>query len=251
MRASVALSLLAIVLVGCGSSAPKAEEPKAEPVAAKTESAAKTEETAEADEPKADEKMKIPDACAGDGGCVMPSKFVLKLCGGVFPELALMFFQKGTPWRRAYLAVKEATPFNGLNGPSSDQKLVFEEELLVLSEKKVDTGGMQVSGAGASFDVQRWDGTCATVSAEEVRFNVPPKPKNALVPWRILEDATQNALLQNEALSKVAAERRKECKGATIGAVTDKCEKADKKLNALVVEVVRGGTSVPQPAKVP
>lgn len=181
----------------------------------------------------------------------MPRRFVAKLCAGVFPELALMFFQKGTPWRRAYLAVKEATPFNGLNGPSSEQKLVFEEEMLVLSEKKADTGGMQVSGAGSSFDLLRWDGTCATLSAEEVRFATPPKPKNATIPWRILEDATQNALLQNEAFAKVAAERRKECKGATIGAVTDKCEKADKKLNALLVEVVRGGASVPQPAKVP
>jgi hypothetical protein len=112
-------------------------------------------------------------------------------------------------------------------------------------------GGMQVSGAGSSYDVLRWDGTCATVSAEEIRFAVPPRPKHAKIPWRILEDATQNAILQNEAVAKVATERKKECKGVTIGAVSDKCEKADKKLNELVFEAVRGGTEVPQPGKLP
>jgi hypothetical protein len=162
-----------------------------------------------------------------------------------------MFFAKGSPWRRAYLSVKEAAPFNGLNGPSSEEKLTFEEELLVLGEKKVDTGGMQVSGAGSSFDLLRWDGTCVTLSAEEVRFAAPPKPKHATITWRLLEDPTQSALLQNEALAKVVAERKKECKGATMGAVTAKCEKADRALNQLVADVVRGGITVPQPAKIP
>jgi hypothetical protein len=251
MRATPALPLV-LLFLGCGGAdAPKAEEPKAAPAtsASPAESA-----TAEAQEPKpAEESKKIPDACA-DGNtaaCVMPAGFVKRLCTGVYPDLAMMFFQRGSPWRRAYLAVKETTPFNGFNGPSSEEKVLFDEEMLILREKKVDTGGMQVSGAGASFDLLRWDGTCVTLSAEEVRLAVPPKPKHAPIVWRHLEDATQNVLLQNEALAKVVAERRKECKGATIGEVTAKCEKADKALNILIVSAVRGGTVVPQPAKVP
>jgi hypothetical protein len=251
MRYLSALTLL--VVAGCGSSPPKAEEPKA---ASPTPDAAVKETAPEgAAEPKAEEESKgIPDACAGEkSACVMPRGFVKRLCGGsgTYPELALMFFQKGSPWRRAYVSVKEAAPFNGMNGPSSEEKLTFEEELLVLSENKVDTGGMQVSGAGSSYDLLRWDGTCVTLSAEEVRLTGPSKPKHAAIPWRILEDATQNALLQNEALATVATERKKECKGATIGAVSAKCEKADKKLNDLVVDAVRGGTTVPKPSKVP
>jgi hypothetical protein len=176
---------------------------------------------------------------------------VKRLCAGVYPELALMLFQKGTPWKRAYVAVKEAAPFNGFSGPSSEEKLVFEEELLVLRSKKVDTGGMQVSGAGSTYDVLRWDGSCATLSGEEVRLVAPPKPKHATIPWRILEDPTQEALKKDEALAKVAAERRKECKGATMGAVSAKCEKADRALNDLVVDAVRNGTTVPTPSKMP
>jgi hypothetical protein len=247
MRHSMALILLAAV--GCGGSAPPAEEPKSETT---TSAAAESKsETAEASK-AAEEPKGIPEACAGDSAaCVMPKGFVKRLCNGVYPELALYFFQKGSPWRRAYVAVKEVAPFNGLGGPSAEEKLTLDEELLVLSQMKADTGGMQVSGAGASFDVLRWDGTCATLSAEEVRFTAPPKPKHATIPWRSLADETQNALLQNDAISKTATERRKECKGATVGSVTAKCEKLDRKLNEVVFDAVRAGTKVPQPTKVP
>jgi hypothetical protein len=250
MRHSVWFTAVLFVM-GCGSSTPAPEAPSpatSEPAPATKES------SADADAAKAEEEAKnIPEACAGESKdpCQMPKAFVKKLCGGVFPELALMLFQKGTPWKRGYLSVKEAAPFNGLGGPSAEEKLVYEEELLVLTEMKAQTGGMQVSGAGASYDVLRWDGTCATLSAEEVRFATPAKPKHALIPWRILEDATQNALLANESLAKVAAERKKECKGATMGSVSAKCEKADRSLNDLVVEAVRTGTTVPKPSKVP
>lgn len=248
------LPLPLLLVIGCGSGAPPpAEEPKAEPAAASSSDASVEGAPAAADDKKAeDDGKRIPEKCAGDeGACVMPRAFVMRLCAKAYPELALYFFQKGSPWRRAHVAVREAAPFNGLNGPSSEEKLVFEEELLVLGEKKVDTGGMQVSGAGSSYDVLRWDGTCATMSAEEVRLGSPPKPKHATITWRFLEDATQNALLQNEKLAKLAEERRKECKGATMGNVTDKCEKADRKLNQLIAEAIRGGTTVPLPEKKP
>jgi hypothetical protein len=254
-KCSIAPSVAALVAAGflstaCGGSSPPASEaPKAEGAATAAPSDSGAPAPAAEDDAS---KKKIPDACAGDGSsCTMPKAFVKRLCGGSYPDLALLLFAKSTPWRRAYVSVKEADAFNGYGGPSSDEKLVFEEELLVLAEKKVDTGGMQVSGAGASYDCLRWDGTCATLSAEEVRFAAPSKPKHATVPWRALADDTQNALLQNDAVSKTATERRKECKGATTGSVTAKCEKLDHKLNDVVVEAVRSGASVPQPSKLP
>ena len=247
LLASLALLPLLAAWGGSPPPAPAAPEKAAAPSPPPADTAAAAEAPAEDASAK-----KLPDGCGGDSGaCVMPNAFVRRLCSGANPDLAIYFFAGGSPWRRAYVAVREAAPFNGLSGPTSDEKLVFDEELLVVSEKKVDTGGMQVSGAGASFDVLRWDGTCATVSAEEVRFQAPPKPKHAVVPWRALADATQNALLEDEKVGKIAAERRKECKGATMGTVSDKCEKADRKLNDLVVEAVRGGKKVPQPTKLP
>lgn len=245
-----------LFIVGCGGSKPAVEaqdKSSAEGASTSASSDKPTQDKPTEDAP-ADDGKSIPEACAdgtsGDG-CVMPKAFVKRICGGVYPELALMLFQKGSPWKRAYVAVKQANPFNGFSGPSSEEKLFFEEELLVLLSHKADTGGMQVSGAGSSYDVLRWDGSCATLSGEEVRLVAPPKPKHATIPWRVLEDATQEALKKDEALAKVASERRKECKGATMGAVSAKCEKADRMLNDLVVDAVRNGTPVPKPAKVP
>jgi len=181
----------------------------------------------------------------------MPAGFVKRLCAGIHPDLALVLFAKGTPWTRTYVSVKEADPYNGYSGPSSEQKLAFDEELLVLAERKPNLGGMSVSGAGASYDLLRWDGTCATLSAQEVRQQRPPKPRHAVIPWRALEDPTQQALLRDEHLAKVAADRKKECKGVTMGDVSAKCEKADRTLNDMVVEAVRSGVSIPMPAKLP
>ncbi len=238
-----------VFLLGCGSSATPAEAPAS---TAAPESSADPAAASDAKPAASEEAVKVPESCDGDASaCVMPNAFVKRLCAKSYPELALYFFRKGAPWRHAYVAVKEAAPFNGFGGPSAEEKLVFDEELLVLSEKKADTSGMQVSGAGASYDVIRWDGTCATLSAGEVRLQAPPKPKHATVPWRILEDATQAALTKNEPLAAIVLERKKECKGATMGNVSAKCEQADKKLNERVVDAVRGGTEVPLPAKKP
>lgn len=250
----LAVSILLCAL-GCGGSKPTPDTQDKAASETKTDATSdKPSEDKPKDEAEAEDGKSIPEACAngtsGDG-CVMPKAFVKNLCKGVYPELALMLFHKGTPWKRAYVAVKEVNPFNGFSGPSSEEKLFFEEELLVLLSHKADTGGMQVSGAGASYDVLRWDGSCATLSGEEIRLVAPPKPRHALIPWRFLEDATQEALRQDQAVDKVVIERRKECKGATMGTVSAKCEKADKALNDLVVDAVRNGTTVPKPKKVP
>lgn len=181
----------------------------------------------------------------------MPNSFAKRLCAAAFPELALMLFAKDSPWRRVYVSVRQADPFNGFGGPSSEEKLTFEEELLVLTERKPNLGGMSVSGVGASYDLLRWDGTCATLSAQEVTPRRPPKPKHALVPWRNLDESTQGALLKDDRVAKVAAERKKQCKGVTMGDVSDKCEKAEHALNDLVVEAVRGGVVVPMPSRLP
>src|SRR5690349_23249913 len=99
MRSHVALSLV-VILLGCGGSgAPKADAPKTESSASSSpkESPAEPAEASKAEE----DSKKIPEACAGDdkAACVMPGGFVRRLCAGAFPDLAIMFFQSGTPWR--------------------------------------------------------------------------------------------------------------------------------------------------------
>src|SRR5690242_8537030 len=100
MRTLALFSLVVFTACG-GSSTPAAEAPATETAAAKAPAAGSAEPAAESAATDDASDKKIPEACTGDAGsCTMPRAFVKKLCAGVYPELALMFFVKGTPWRR-------------------------------------------------------------------------------------------------------------------------------------------------------
>lgn len=247
--------LLAAAALGCGSSTPPPSDPApGDDAPASTAAAADTGAPASdaPDKPK-DEAVGVPTSCANPGEkvCVMPESFAKKLCGGFFPDLALYMFSSSSPWTRAYVNIKEADAWNSRSGPASDAKLVYDEEVIIVSEQKPDLKGMSVSGATSSYDFLRWDGTCASLTAAEMTFNKAPKPKHPNIPWRSMEDPTKAALEKDEKFAKLVADRRKECKGATMGSVSDKCEKADKLLNAAVVDLIRKGAEIPKPQKLP
>ena len=205
---------------------------------------------AEAEKPS----TSLPGECHEKGGklCLPPPAFVKKLCSGYFPDVALAMLAKGTPWSRGYLRVKAAEAWNASGGVSSQDKIVFEEEFVLLTRREASTGGMTVSGAGGGYDVLRWDGSCASLQDDEVTLSPSPSPRAAKIPtWKNLDDKVQAALLANEKINKVYTDRRKECKGATMGDVSDKCVKLDDKLSAIIVDYVRKVGGVPPPAKLP
>ena len=251
---SRAIVLFTALALGCGGApAPKAPaddvpKPESTEVAPEAEPAETSTDTEE-EQPT----VEVPTTCteASSDPCLMPPAFVKKFCANAYPELALYFFAKDSPWTRIYVSAREVEPFNGHGGPSSDKNLVFDEELLVLGERAPNLGGMSVSGVGKSYDVLRWDGTCATLQEGEVRFNRPPRPKHANVEWRRLDIEVRNALRADDKIAELAKKRRNECKGVTMGAVSAKCEKADKALKERVVHVIRDGFQVPKPKNVP
>src|SRR5262249_18049654 len=112
-------------------------------------------------------------------------------------------------------------------------------------------GGMVVSGATGSYDVLGWDGHCASLMGEEVSTKAPASPKNARIPWRSLGEPVRDALVADEKVGKVAVERKKECKGQTMGEVSGKCEKIDTQLSAAIVAYVGSGGPLPLPSKLP
>jgi hypothetical protein len=196
---------------------------------------------------------KLPTECAEKGQkfCLPPHAFVKRLCSGFYPDVALVMLAKGTPWSRGYLRVKSAEALYASGGVSSQDKIVFEEEFVLLTRHEANTGGMTVSGAGGGYDVLRWDGSCASLQDEEVSLTPTPSPKHAKIPWKNLDDKVKDALLADEKINKTFMERRKECKGATIGEVSLKCVKLDDQLSTVVVDFLRRGGSVPPPAKLP
>jgi hypothetical protein len=244
------LMLLVALPLACGGSQPPAAEPEAEVPAA---ASAGDEKPAEAEaELSAPASGGIPKECARKGGtCFPPKKFVERLCAASFPGMALYLFANGSPWSRGYLRGKTKA-WNASGGASDNESyLEFDEEVLVLAERKADLGGMQVSGAGASYDALRWDGSCVTLSAEEMTLDKPPNPKTARIDWRYIDDNVQEALRTDSDVNEAYQARRKECKGATSGEVSLKCVKADEKLSATIVKAIRNGAKLPEPTKQP
>jgi len=240
------------MLAGCGGSTPPAEGPEKEEEE-KSEKAASEDESSEAEAEEAEEEVVgVPTQCVKDTPVCDPGKkFVKRLCNGSFPSLALNMFSGGTPWTRAYLAVRDVEPVNAFGGLSGGEHLTLDEEVIVLFQTVADPNGMQVSGSG-SYQVLRWNGTCATLQEGELRMQRPSRPKAAKVTWRFLENGTREALRQNETITETYRARKKACRGATMGQVSAKCEKLDKKLHEVVVSVVRDGSiELPTPEKLP
>ncbi len=242
--------LVALCATACGSSTPASETATAGDTPPGDTSPEATASSAKAspDAAPAVDASAIPTDCKQNGDlCLPPAAFTKKLCGGMNPDVALAFFRKGTPFSRGYLKMT-VDAWNASGGASSADKLVFDEEVIILLARKNETG-IQVSGASGGYDVLRWDGTCATLSAEELTFSVPPKPKNAKVVWKDFSEATQNALLGDPGIAKLNKDRRDECKGASIGEVSKKCVTLVDKLSGAIVEHVRGGGEIPAPAR--
>jgi len=164
--------------------------------------------------------------------------------------MAVYLFQKDQPWDRRYLRGKTEA-INASGGATREGWLAFDEEVLVLQMKRADPNGMQVSGASESYYAMRWDGSCVTLSGEEVTATVPPSPKHAFVTWRFLDSNVKDALEESESVKKWHRARRKECKGATMGEVSKACVKADAELSDAIVEYVRSGGKIPVPENLP
>lgn len=239
----------AALLAACGG-APPAPAPAPAATAAPEAPPDKDKAASAAKEDKP--FTELPTSCEArdDKLCLPPFPFVKRLCAGFFPDVALSMFTKGSPWTRGYLR-REVEAWNASGGVSSSDKLVFEEEVLILIHREADKGGMVVSGASGSYDVLRWDGTCASLMGEEVTTKPASAPRYAKIPWKSLGEPVREALLANEKIGKLAADRKKECKGATIGEVSAKCVKVDTLLNASLIDYVRNGGALPPPSKLP
>jgi hypothetical protein len=252
VRSASSAVLFALVLaLGCGSAPPPPPASSGDASTSAAEAAARNkaakEATAKPEEPKT-----LPTTCTpdGDGFCMPEESFVKRLCGGVYPDVALLMFGKDTPWTRAYLR-RTMEAWSASGGHSSNDKVELDEEILVLSRRAPDTGGMKVSGAGGSYEAFRWDGTCVSLMDGELTPRLPPETKYAKIPWKQLDTKTREALSNDAKVGPVVEEYRKECKGASFGSVSAKCEKMDKKLSKAIVSFVRAGGAIPMPPNLP
>jgi len=189
--------------------------------------------------------LEVPQACVErDKLCLPPHEVVMELCRARHPDAPIVLLEKHSRWTRGYIRMKEVDSVNTLGGPSSETKLVFAEEVVILGHRSGNGGGMAVSGAGG-YDVLRWDGTCATLGEEELVTWMPGLPQNAPISFKHLDPSIQEALLADKQIRAARQEQKRECRGASIGALGPDCERATKKLNDSIVAAVRSGIQLP------
>ncbi len=254
-RFSTALTpiLLAAALAACGGTkAQEASAPgvptnearssaEAETAQAATERAAKTEPAKPAQVAR-----EIPTECvdAKAAVCTPPPAFAKNVCKKASPTIALAMFQKKMPWTRAYMRVNTKAWYAKARR-THPKELKFGEELVVLEHRSGGSGGIQVSGSG-SYDVYRWDGTCASVMADEVTLRRPTFPKTAAIRWRKLKDGTRDVLEKNRKIKFRLDLSRKRC---SKDVAAKRCEKARDLLSAMIADHVRRGGDVPDPER--
>jgi hypothetical protein len=256
----LALGIASVHLMACGgappdpSSASDAEGGSLEaPAAPETAGADSDGDGADSGEPEENTPPgTLPTKCSKKGAemCTPPVAFVKRLCAGFHPDVALALFRDDSPWTRGYLAAN-VKAWNASGGASSEDELKFDEEVIVLHHRKASTDGIQVSGAGDGYDVLRWDGTCATLSGGELTLTAPPKAKHASILWKDLNDSMRAALLEDGEIDATNRERKKECKGVSMGTVSKKCVQLVGKQSDLIVKFVREGGAIPAPQQIP
>jgi hypothetical protein len=195
----------------------------------------------------------IPNSCGKtvDGMCLPAPKWVTKLCGGDYPTVALVLFRQGTPWTRGYVT-QETKAWNASGGGSSPEKLKVDEEVIVLRKFSGQSpGGIEVSGASGGVDALRWDGMCVTLDAAEIRYDPPPRAKNARIIWSRIEHDVREQLKEHAVIYDTYVAFKKACRGITVGAVSKDCEKLDGKLSETIAEWVREHPEFPTPKRLP
>src|SRR6185369_7061605 len=218
------LLLAQALVIGCGGSKPAAAPVAAEEPAASSNATPSAEDKAEPAAPSAEGSEHVPTKCYKSGALCLPDpKFVKRLCNDRFPSIGLYLFNNPS-WTRAYLT-RKTEAVNASGGASASGWVAVDEEVLLLYARVPAAGGMQVRGAGGSYDALRWDGSCVTLQSAEVTQSKPPAPKYPPIDFRFLDDDTQEALRKDEKVNQAWRDRRKECKGANSGDVSLKCVK--------------------------
>lgn len=250
------LSLVAVAMVGVLGVAVGAQ------AAGPGEPSSPSSANATLQEPRGEAAPALPSTCGADGTfkdtklCMPERAFAKKLCTGVYPEVALGLFTKGTPFTRIYLA-GDVEAWNASGGRTHRTKLAFDEEVLVLAKNGAGaSGGIVMTGAQASYDVLRWDGSCVSVMEGEVTARKPPAPKPADVAFSRLEESTRHALLATPKVKATHAALFKACASSTsiTASAADKkaCEKADRAFSLAIVDAVRAGVAaLPAPGRRP
>lgn len=255
MRSPFLKSCVALFLVACGGGTASSPEPNTAASEDDRESVPQSAQISEERESASTPNgpLAIPSACHRDEGiCTADPKWVKKLCAEAHPDVALVLFSPSSPFTRGYLTGKTKVVSAAGGLASEDEFLAFDEEVVLLIEKRPSASGIQISGDEGGFDAIRWDGSCVSLDASAVTTRKAPNPKRSRIDWRALGEDMQEALKSIPEVRDAFVARKQECKGAYSGEVSKKCVQRDDALMQAIVKAVSSGSAdLPVPNKRP
>jgi hypothetical protein len=258
MRAIAAwvASVLGLTLGCVSTSVPVAHEGLVIKTPARDAPPPAVHETAQKTPPRvASTSAALPLTCSGSGrDCYPPTSFVRTLCQKRYPSVAVVMFNRTAPWQHAYVRVKDVMPFNSFGGPSAHSRLEFLEEVLLLRERqpKKQQQQMMILDAPVSYDVLRFDGTCATLVGDEFMLKKPVvRPHYAPIIWQQIDTRVRLALAENTKISEAAEAQNSACQGTFLAGGGETCRDSTQRLTRAIMTVLSEGVALPLPAKLP
>ncbi len=197
-------------------------------------------------------KRGFPRICTREAGaCYPPVDFVRALCKKKYPGVAIAMFEKTAPWKHAFVKVKDVAPVNSLGGPTAFSRLEFLEEVLLLREREIKQQQMIVDIPN-SFDVLRFDGTCATLAEDEFMTKKPyVRARYAPIIWQQIDARIRQALTQIPKVDQAAEAQTLACRGSFLAGGGEPCKDATQQLARAIVAVLSEGVQLPPPSELP
>jgi hypothetical protein len=254
MRAPVTLALsLATLVTACGSSVarpPVQASAKPAPQAPHRDRVSKPAPPLESEQPLL--QAELPHNCNREGGaCFPPVDFVRALCKKKYPGVAIAMFEKTAPWKHAFVKVKEVAPVNSLGGPTAHVQLEFLEEVLLLRDREVKQR-QTIVDVPNSYDVLRFDGTCATLAEDEFMTKKPyVRPRYAPIVWQQIDAGMRQALTHSSKVDQAAEAQTVACRGSFLAGGGESCKGATQQLARAIVTALGEGLQLPLPSNLP
>ena len=179
-----ALLLLAFVAGlagGCSSATPRVAFAVKESAVARItapDSAPATEASTAEPESKSPSRNvdEILASCVPDGKkeCALVPADASELCRSMTPSAALHVFANNKKLRVGYLT-RDMEAWSTDHARQTKSLARFDEEVMVLATRS-SKSSVVVQGAAVSYEVLRWDGSCASLMGDELTFRRAPRP---------------------------------------------------------------------------
>jgi len=178
----------------------------------------------------------LADSCVKDRGseaCTMAPEEAERTCRSMTPTKALRAFSSPRGLRVGYLT-RDMEAWSTARVLGSKSRAAFDEEVLVLASRHAK-GGIVVTGSAVTYEILRYDGTCASLTSDEITFKRAPFPARP-IRWEKLEAPVREDL---EAQPAVARARARTTAACDRDRTTKACVVATRTLGAAIVTAMK------------